>query len=72
VVILELRRAEIAERGLESARVVSLVDEAWKISGDVLEGFRSPSDDGLDLQCLHEALGLGIANSAKRLPLRVQ
>jgi para-nitrobenzyl esterase len=31
VLILELRRAEIAERGVQSSYIVHLIDEAWKV-----------------------------------------
>ena len=45
---------------MESAGVVDLIDKAWKIGGDVFEGFVIHQIDGLDLKGLHEALGLGI------------
>jgi hypothetical protein len=35
--ILKLSRAEIAKRGMQSLAVVDLVDEAWKIGGNVLK-----------------------------------
>lgn len=37
VLILDLRRAQISERGVETASVVDLVDESRKIGRDVLE-----------------------------------
>src|SRR6516162_7388357 len=40
--------------------VVNLVDEAWKVGCDILEGFVCHQIHGFDLQCLHEALGLGV------------
>lgn len=49
MLILELLRAEIAERGVQSAGVVDLIDEAWKVGGDVLEGLIGHRKDGLDL-----------------------
>src|ERR1700733_6454668 len=58
--ILELRRAQVAERGVESAGVIDLIDKAWKIGGDVFESLIIHQIDGLDLKGLHEALGLGI------------
>src|SRR6478609_6817774 len=68
--ILELCRAWVAERGVESAGVVDLIDKAWKIGGDVFESFVIHQMDGLDLKGLHKALGLGIvigiATSAHR------
>src|SRR6478672_9962060 len=68
--ILELCRAKVAERGVESAGVVDLIDKAWKIGGDVFESFVIHQIDGLDLKGLHKALGLGIvigiATSAHR------
>src|ERR1700722_16316402 len=68
--ILELCWAQVAERGVESAGVVDLIDKAWKIGGDVFESFVIHQIDGLDLKGLHKALGLGIvigiATSAHR------
>src|ERR1700688_4356064 len=69
VVVLELGRAQITERGMESASVVNLVDEAGKISCHILEGFVVHQIDGLDLQCLHEALCLGIVVGVPRRPI---
>src|SRR6266481_604888 len=70
VMILELCRAQVAERGVESSGVVDLIDKAWKVSGDVFESFVIHQIDGLDLEGLHKALGLGIvigiATSAHR------
>jgi hypothetical protein len=37
----------VAERGVQSAGVVNLIDEAWKVSGDVFEGFVVHQIDGL-------------------------
>ena len=45
---------------MESAGVVNLVDEAWKIGCNVLEGFVSHQIHGFDLEGLHEALRLGV------------
>src|SRR4051794_39068979 len=58
--ILELRGAEIAEGGVEPARVVDLLDEAGKVVGNVVEGLECHWVDGFDLEHLHEALGLGV------------
>src|SRR5262249_41726745 len=60
VVILRLRGAQVAERGVEPASVVDLVNEAGKIRGDVLECFVVHKVDGFDLQRLDEAFGLGV------------
>src|SRR5215831_9260811 len=60
VVILELRGAQVAERGVQPASVVDLVNEAGKIRGDVLECFVVHKVDGFDLQRLDEAFGLGV------------
>ena len=60
VAILVLRGAQIAQRGVESASVVDLVDEAWKVGCNVLEGFIGHEIHSFDFECLHEALGLGI------------
>src|SRR5262249_7609724 len=59
VMILELRGAQVAERGVQPASVVDLVNEAGKIRGDVLECFVVHKVDGFDLQRLDEAFGLG-------------
>src|SRR5262249_49281874 len=60
VVILELRGAQVAERGGQPASVVDLVNEAGKIRGDGLECFVVHKVDGFDLQRLDEAFGLGV------------
>jgi hypothetical protein len=60
VVILELCWAQVAERGVESAAVVDLIDEVQKVGGHALEGFVIHQIDRLDFKRLHEALGLGI------------
>ena len=70
MLILELLRAEIAERGVQSAGVVDLIDEAWKVGSDVLEGLIGHGIDGLDLQRLHEALGLGVVVRIAAAPHR--
>ena len=57
VLILELRGAQVAERGVEPSCVVDPVDEAGKMGGELLEGFVVHQVDGLDLQRLDEALG---------------
>ncbi len=49
VLILELRGAEIAERGVQSFGVVNLIDEVRKIRGHVLECLVSGQVNGLDL-----------------------
>src|SRR6516225_6960948 len=36
VVVLILHRAHVAERGVESTRVVDLIDEAWKVGCNVI------------------------------------
>src|SRR5215510_9317479 len=60
LVILELRGAQVAERGVQPASVVDLVNEAGKIRGDVLECFVVHQVDGFDLQRPDEAFGLGV------------
>src|SRR6516162_1754494 len=60
VAVLVLHGAQIAQRGVESASIVNLVDEAGKIGCNVLEGFVGHQIHGFNLQCLHEALGLGV------------
>ena len=58
--ILVLRGAQIAERGVESASVVDLIDKARKIGSDVLESFVGHRVHGFDLERLHEALDFGV------------
>ena len=60
VMVLELRWAEIAERGMQPAGVVDLIDEARKVGGHILEGFVVHQVDGFGLQRFHKTLGLGI------------
>jgi hypothetical protein len=60
VVIVELRGAQVAERGVQPASAVDLVNEAAKIRGDVLERFVVHQVDGIDLQRLDEAFSLGV------------
>jgi hypothetical protein len=45
---------------VETAAVVDLVDESRKVVGDIGEGSVGHRIDGLDLERLHEALGLGV------------
>jgi hypothetical protein len=52
VVVLELSWVQIAERGVEPASVVHLIDEARKIGGHVLTGFIVDQTCGFDLQGL--------------------
>ena len=54
VLILELRRAEIAERGVQSLYlyIVHLIDEAWKVGRDVLERFIGRQVDEPRLGCV--------------------
>jgi hypothetical protein len=58
VVILELRWAQLAERGVEPPSVVDVFNAARKIRSDIREGFVVHQVDGLDLQHLDAALGL--------------
>src|SRR4051794_21704771 len=60
VLILELLWAQIAQRRMESAGVVDLLNEVGKVFSNVLEVLESHRVNRLDLQRLHEALGLGI------------
>jgi len=45
---------------MEPALIVDAVDEVRKVFGNVGESLERHWIDGLDLQGLHEALGLGI------------
>ena len=58
--IFELLRTEIAECGVQSACVVDVIDEPRKVCSDIFEGLVGHRIDGLDLERLHEALGLGV------------
>ena len=58
VAILVLRGAEIAERGVEYAGIVDLIDEAWKVSRNVLESFVGHQIHGFNLESLHESFRL--------------
>jgi hypothetical protein len=70
VVVLELGGTQVTERGVEPPRVKDVVDEAWEVGRDVLEGLVVHEVHGLDLESLHETLGLrivvGVAASAHR------
>ena len=66
VLILVLRGAEIAERGVEPAGVVDLIDKSWKVGGHVFEDVVFHQVDGLDLQRLHTA---GSTAPAKSWPI---
>ena len=45
---------------MQAPGVVDLIDEVGNIGRDVVEGLIGHQVDGLDLQGLHEALGLGV------------
>ena len=45
---------------MQAAVVVDLIDEVGKVCGDILEGLVGHWIDGLDLERLHKALGLGV------------
>ena len=45
---------------MEPAAVVDLVDEAWKVFGNVAEGLVGHWIDRFDLHRLHEALRFGV------------
>src|SRR5208282_1505863 len=64
VLILELRRAEIAERGVQSSYIVHLIDEAWKVGRDVLERFIGRQVDSLDLHPHQPAKLLAVHHDA--------
>jgi hypothetical protein len=65
--ILELRRAQVAERGVQSACVVDLVNEAGMARGDLLERFVVHEVDGISLNAAapgkRSFLVFGIASS---------
>jgi hypothetical protein len=50
VLILELLRTEIAERRVQSAGVVALIDEARKVGSDVFENLVGHRIDSPDLE----------------------
>src|SRR5271169_4148464 len=55
---------------METASVVDVVDEPWKVLGDVGEGFVGHRIDRLDLESLHEAFGLGVVVGIASAPHR--
>ena len=63
-------RAQVSERRVLAFCVVDALDEAGKISGHILEAVVLGWVDGLDLQRLHEALGMGIVCPLNLLGLR--
>ncbi len=65
VLILELRRAQIAERGVEASLIVDIVDEAWKVGGDVLERIAEHP-----VKRVHELLPWNLAGTPRRLDQR--
>lgn len=67
---LELDRAPIAECGMEPCRVVDPVDEVREVGDHVSEAFLLRLVDSLDLERLHEALGLGIVVGVAAPPHR--
>src|ERR1700756_2175470 len=50
----------MAESGMQSALIVSLVDEMWKVLDDIFESFVRHGIDSLYLHGLHEALRLSV------------
>jgi len=60
MLLLELHGADVAERGMQAALIVNVVDEPGKLLGDVVEGLGCHRIDRLDFECLHEALRLGV------------
>ena len=60
MLLLELHGADVAERGMQAALIVNVVDEPGKLLGDVVEGLERHRIDRFDLECLHEALRLGV------------
>jgi hypothetical protein len=59
--ILELGRAEIAEGGVETSRVVGVFDEPGKVLGDVVEGFERHRIDGPDLESFMKLSALALS-----------
>jgi hypothetical protein len=58
---------KIAERRVKSLCVADLLDEPWKAVGDIPEGLVAADIDVLDLERLHEALGLRIVVTGYRV-----
>src|SRR6516162_7676545 len=65
-----LTRLSTPRGPLQTASVVDLVDEPWKVPGDVVEGFVGHRIDGFDLERLDEALGLGVVVGIAAAPHR--
>jgi hypothetical protein len=60
VLLLELRRAETAERGMQASLILDLIDELREVCYDLVEGIVGYRVDGLDLQRLPGAFDFGI------------
>ena len=68
--ILKAVRADVAEGGVQSSGVIDLLDKAGNVGSDIVESLLGHQVNGLDLQCLHEALGLGIVVGIAAAPHR--
>src|ERR1700722_20263127 len=55
---------------METTSVVDVVEEPWKVLGDIGEGFVGHRIDGFDLEGLHEALRLGVVVRVASAPHR--
>lgn len=60
MLLLELHGADIAERGVQAALIVNIVDEPGRLLGDFIEGLERHRIDRLDFERFHEALRLGV------------
>ena len=66
VLILELHGADIAERGMKAFAIVNLVDEPWKVGGDILERLVGRQVDGLNLQLFMKLSALALSYGLPR------
>jgi hypothetical protein len=60
VLLLELHGAQVAEHRMQPAAIVYVIDEVRDVRGGILEALLGHRIVGLDLQCLHDALGICI------------
>ena len=58
--ILQRAANTAAESRVERAIIVDVLDELWKVLGDILEAAEGHCVDCFDLYRFHEAFGLGV------------
>src|SRR3954447_19447679 len=58
--LFKLDRTRVSERRVATLGIINLFDEARQRGNDVVESLVLHQVDLFDLECLHEALGLGV------------